>query len=189
MSTSHPAYDIPSSSTFPTGGGPGEGDVLMGWTLRPLGAAFVMGGCTSISPQNHSLMLGMRHPPSVLVVPWPIPPQLISPPGSHFPPAPLDGDGQEQAECEHWDFSKAHDWMLSQSKLHSTAIGSPLDTPPFPIAISISRTQGLPTLHTLLTSDGRVYAMYLTSQVALQQSKVRSFRMTSHNHSFPSATI
>lgn len=86
----------------------------MGWTLKPLGAAFVMGGCTSISGQSHSISITLRHPPSILTVPYPIPTQLLSPPNSSFPPAPLDGDGPEQSECEHWDLERGRDWLQYQ---------------------------------------------------------------------------
>lgn len=109
--TSSPAYDTPATSLFPPGGGPGEGDTLMGWTLKPTGIAFVMGGCTSILAQPHSLLLTLRHPPSILAVPYPLPPQLLSPPGSHFPPIPLDGDGEDQVECDIWDLTKGQHWL------------------------------------------------------------------------------
>lgn len=111
QSTSQPAYDHAPTSAFPQGGGAGEGDTLFGWELRALGSAFVMGGCTSLHAQAHNLLVTLRHPPSVLTVPYPIPPQLLAQPGSHFPPPPLDGDGEDQVECDVWDLLRAKDWM------------------------------------------------------------------------------
>jgi hypothetical protein len=115
--TSRPSYDFPSTSAFPAGGGAGEGDIVMGWELRSLGVAFVMGGCESVLLQAHALLITLRHPPSVLTAPYPLPQQLISPPGSHFPPTPLDGEGEEQVECEVWDLTKAREWMDWQGGL------------------------------------------------------------------------
>lgn len=85
----------------------------MGWELQPLGSAFIMGGCESFypPPSTHHLALTLRHPPSLLLVPYPIPAQLLSPPGSHFPPVPLDGDGEEQVECEVWDLTRGKEWL------------------------------------------------------------------------------
>ena len=117
MSTSQPVYDQPSSSTFPSGGGPGEGDVLVGWKLKPLGVAFVMGKCTHVYLQSRNLLLSLQHPPGILSVPWPIPSALLSPPGSHFPPAPLDGDGEDQAECEMWELAEGKIWIDSTGKI------------------------------------------------------------------------
>jgi hypothetical protein len=70
-----------------------------------------MGGCTSLHAQPHNLLITLRHPPSILSVPYPIPGHLLSAPGSHFPPPPLDGDGEDQVECDIWDMLKAKDWM------------------------------------------------------------------------------
>jgi len=70
-----------------------------------------MGGCTSLHAQPHNLLITLRHPPSILSVPYPIPGHLLSPAGSHFPPPPLDGDGEDQVECDIWDMLKAKDWM------------------------------------------------------------------------------
>lgn len=83
----------------------------MGWELKAQGTAFAMGGCRSVLPQQHHLLLTLQHPPALLTVPYPIPAQLITPPGSHFPPLPLDGESEEQVECDLWDLSKAKDWM------------------------------------------------------------------------------
>ena len=109
--TPTPAYDHPPTTTFPQGGGAGEGDRLLGWELRALGSAFIMGGCTSLHVQPHNLLITLRHPPSILSVPYPIPGHLLSAPGSHYPPPPLDGDGEDQVECDIWDMLKAKDWM------------------------------------------------------------------------------
>lgn len=84
----------------------------MGWELRPLGVAFVIGGCSSILVLPHHLKLTLRHPPSLLTVPHPLPEQLLCPPGSHFPPTPLDGDSEEQVECDIWDMTKAREWII-----------------------------------------------------------------------------
>jgi len=39
------------------------------------------------------------------------------------------------------------------------------DNPPVPSKISVSKTAGIPTLHTLQVEDGMVFAMYSGSQV------------------------
>lgn len=115
--TPTPVYDHPPFTTFPQGGGAGEGDRLLGWELRALGSAFIMGGCTSLHAQPHNLLITLRHPPSILTVPYPIPAHLLSAPGSHFPPPPLDGDGEDQVECDIWDMLKAKDWMGFKGEL------------------------------------------------------------------------
>jgi hypothetical protein len=137
----------------------------MGWEVHVLGVAFVMGGCSSILSLTHTLILTLRHPPSLLTVPYPLPPQLLCPPGSHFPPTPLDGDGEEQAECEIWDLTKAKDWMSWDGESGS---GFELTKaqPPVPISVSLTRTPGTPALYTLLTEDGRAYAMYTSTQLS-----------------------
>ena len=84
----------------------------MGWSLVYLGVAFVMGTCTTVLAQSHSLMVCLRNPPSILTVPYPLPPALLTRPGSHFPPPPLDGEGEEQVDVEVWDMTKAKDWMV-----------------------------------------------------------------------------
>lgn len=102
----------------------------MGWELKPLGAAFVMGGCESLHAQPHALLLTLRHPPSILTVPYPIPVQLLTPPGSHFPPPPMDGDGEEQVECEVWDLTLGKKWMVYEGQLTSLPCHfSPLTCP------------------------------------------------------------
>lgn len=78
-----------------------------------------MGGCTSLISQPHHLLVTLRHPPSLLNVPYPIPDHLLAKPGSHFPPPPLDGDGEDQVECEVWDMTKAKEWMSFDSELLS----------------------------------------------------------------------
>lgn len=115
--TPTPAYDHPPTTTFPQGGGAGEGDRLLGWELRALGSAFIMGGCTSLHAQPHNLLITLRHPPSILTVPYPVPAHLLSAPGSHFPPPPLDGDGEDQVECDIWDMLKAKDWIGFKGEL------------------------------------------------------------------------
>jgi hypothetical protein len=107
--TSSPAYAQPSSSTFPPISGPGEGDILLGWTIRALGTAFLMGGCTSVHPQAHSLIITLKHPPSILTVSFPVDQSLLSPAGSHFPPKPLDG---EVGEGDIWDMHTSKEWMV-----------------------------------------------------------------------------
>ncbi|WVF67677.1 hypothetical protein IAT40_002436 [Kwoniella sp. CBS 6097] len=148
--TSRPSYDFPGPSTP----GPGEGDVVMGWDLRSLGTAFIMGGCESLVAQPHNLLILLRHPPSILSVPYPVPSQLLSPPGSHFPPPPLDGDSETQTDCETWDLTQAREWMIGGND------------PPVPGELTANRTPGLPVVHTLINQDGRLYAMYQSSQLA-----------------------
>ena len=75
-----------------------------------------MGGCTSLHAQPHNLLITLRHPPSILSVPYPLPSHLLTPPGSHFPPPPLDGDGEDQVECDIWDMLKAKEWMEFRGK-------------------------------------------------------------------------
>ena len=72
-----------------------------------------MGKCPHIYPQSHNLLLSLQHPPGILSVPWPLPSALLSPPGSHFPPAPLDGDGEDQADCEMWELAEGREWVDS----------------------------------------------------------------------------
>jgi hypothetical protein len=130
----------------------------MGWSLRSLGAAFIMGDPQSLHAQTHSLLITLRNPPSVLTVPYPIPSQLLAPPNSHFPPPPLDGDGPEQDDCEIWDLTKAKDWM------HWDEI------PPIPLSFKVSRTQGLPALYTMVMEDGKVWGMH-----TITKSEVSNF--------------
>lgn len=146
--TAKPSYDYPSTSQFPLGGGAGEGDLLMGWTLRSLGVAFVMGGCESVQVQTHTITCTLRHPPSILTAPYPLPASLLSPPGSHHPPPPLDGDGEEQAECETWDMEQAKAWMICEGAV------------PAPKSMSTAKTQGTPTGQILRMEDGRVWIMH-----------------------------
>ncbi|WVQ95249.1 hypothetical protein IAU59_002344 [Kwoniella sp. CBS 9459] len=148
--TSRPSYDFPGPSTP----GPGEGDVVMGWDLRSLGTAFIMGGCESLVTQPHNLLILLRHPPSILSVPYPVPSQLLSPPGSHFPPPPLDGDSETHVDCETWDLTQARDWMVGGND------------PPVPGELTANRTPGLPVVYTLINQDGRLYVMYQSSQLA-----------------------
>ncbi|WWC93237.1 hypothetical protein V866_000070 [Kwoniella sp. B9012] len=154
LPSSRPSYDSPGPSTP----GPGEGDVVMGWDLRSLGTAFIMGRCESLVLQPHNLLLVLQHPPSILSVPYPIPSQLLSPPGSHFPPPPLDGDSEAQVDCNIWDLQNAKDWMIPSGP---SGMGIPL-----PQEITTFRTPGLPTLYTLLNQDGRLYVMYQAAQLA-----------------------
>jgi hypothetical protein len=113
--TSQPAYEDPPSS-FPPAVGAGEGEPLFGFSLKPLGAAFIMGGVTAVLSQPHALLIGLKHPPSILTVPWPIPTEHLSPAGSHFPPAPLDG-GETSAEgFHHWDLAEAREWISDHSE-------------------------------------------------------------------------
>ncbi|OCF75666.1 hypothetical protein I204_02958 [Kwoniella mangroviensis CBS 8886] len=154
LPTSRPSYDSPGPSTP----GPGEGDVVMGWDLRSLGTAFIMGRCESLILQPHNLLLVLQHPPSILSVPYPIPSQLLSPPGSHFPPPPLDGDSEAQIDCNIWDLQNAKDWMIPSGP---SGMGIPL-----PQEITTFRTPGLPAVYTLLNQDGRLYVMYQSAQLA-----------------------
>nr|XP_019011783.1 uncharacterized protein I206_03889 [Kwoniella pini CBS 10737]OCF50564.1 hypothetical protein I206_03889 [Kwoniella pini CBS 10737] len=144
--TSRPSYDSPGPSTP----GPGEGDVVMGWELRCLGTAFVMGRCQSLVTQPHNLLLVLQHPPSILTVPYPIPIQLLSPAGSHFPPPPLDGDSESQIDCSIYDLSSNTEWLKD----------------PLPTGITSFRIPGLPILYSLTNQDGRLYIMYQSSQLA-----------------------
>nr|XP_019045052.1 hypothetical protein I302_06968 [Kwoniella bestiolae CBS 10118]OCF23982.1 hypothetical protein I302_06968 [Kwoniella bestiolae CBS 10118] len=153
--SSRPSYDSPGPSTP----GPGEGDVVMGWDLRSLGTAFIMGRCESLVIQPHNVLLLLQHPPSILSVPYPIPSQLLSPPGSHFPPPPLDGDSEAQVDCNIWDLQNAKDWIVPSGPGGRGGI-------PLPQEITTHRTPGLPTLYTLLNDDGRLYVMYQASQLA-----------------------
>lgn len=127
----------------------------MGWTLRSLGAAFIMGHPQSLFAQSHSLLITLKSPPSILTVPYPIPSQLIAPPNSHFPPPPLDGDGPAQEECEIWDLAKAKEWMQCQG------------APPVPLSIKLSRTPGTPVLYTMVMDDGRVWGMHTVTRKAV----------------------
>ncbi|ORX38232.1 RIC1-domain-containing protein [Kockovaella imperatae] len=174
VSTSQPAYDQPASSSFITPGGPGEGDVLVGWKLEPVGTAFVMGKVTSVLPQPRHLHITLQHPGSILTVPWPIPSALLASPGTQFPPNPLDGDGEDQAECEIWDLTEGKDWIgESKDQLYATRL-------------SLHRTPGLPGLYIMQLSNGQVCALYHSSQTsqsalpphqaspALQQESPRS---------------
>jgi hypothetical protein len=134
----------------------------MGWSLRSLGAAFIMGHPRSLFAQSHSLLITLKSPPSILTVPYPIPSQLIAPPNSHFPPPPLDGDGPEQDECEIWDLVKAKDWMQYQG------------APPVPLSIKVSRTPGTPVLYTMIMDDGRVWGMHTVTRKAVSPSLRRN---------------
>ncbi|WVQ79752.1 hypothetical protein IAT38_001852 [Cryptococcus sp. DSM 104549] len=147
--SSRPSYDFAGPSTP----GPGEGDVVMGWELRSLGTAFVMGGCESVLPQSHSVLMTLRHPPSILSVPYPVPSELLSPPRSHFPPPPLDSASEAQIECDIWDFTSAKSWLVG-------------DQPPIPTDMTYAKTPGLPAVYTMLAKDGRAYAVYLASHLA-----------------------
>lgn len=124
----------------------------MGWELRALGTAFVMGGCESVLPQAHNIMMTLRHPPSILSVPYPAPSQLLTPPNSHFPPPPLDAATESQIECETWDLGSSRSWIIGKE-------------PPIPTKLTAHKTPGLPMLHTMLTKDGRAYAVYQASQL------------------------
>lgn len=110
-------YESLPTTHFPAGGGAGEGEALRGFELKNRGVAFVMGKCTSIVAQSHNLLLSLQYPPSIFIVPWPLPTQLITQPGSHFPPLPLDGESEAQVECEMWDLAKARDWLDQNGKL------------------------------------------------------------------------
>ncbi|WVQ90764.1 hypothetical protein IAS59_004548 [Cryptococcus gattii] len=146
--SSRPSYDSPGPSTP----GPGEGDVVMGWELRALGTAFVMGGCEYVLPQTHNIIMALRHPPSILSVPYPVPSQLLTPPNSHFPPPPLDAATESQVECETWDLGNSRSWIIGRE-------------PPVPTKMTAHKTPALPMLHIMLTKDGRAYAVYQASQL------------------------
>ena len=137
-----------------------------------------MGRCTTILPQSHTLLIGLQHPPAILSVPWPIPSSLISPPGSHFPPKPVDGDGEDQAECEIWELDGGAPWVVrtgSLSLLHEEGAQCLAGKdPPYPIRLYSMRTAGTPILYALQTSDGRSYSMFAKSQLAQSQDQVRS---------------
>ncbi|XAO25876.1 hypothetical protein I312_104706 [Cryptococcus bacillisporus CA1280] len=148
LPSSRPSYDSPGPSTP----GPGEGDVVMGWELRALGTAFVMGGCGSVLPQTHNIIMALRHPPSILSVPYPVPSQLLTPPNSHFPPPPLDAATESQVECETWDLGNSRSWIIGKE-------------PPVPTKMTAHKTPALPMLHIMLTKDGRAYAVYQASQL------------------------
>ncbi|WWC90379.1 uncharacterized protein L201_005312 [Kwoniella dendrophila CBS 6074] len=155
VSTSRPSYDSPG----PSNPGPGEGDVVMGWELKSLGTAFIMGQCESLITQQHNLLLLLKHPPSILSVPYPIPSQLLSPVGSHFPPPPLDGvdsnsQGQSQTECSIWDLQNAKEWL---SPYYADI--------PISKELCVFRIPGLPVMYTLLNRDGRLYIMYQSKQL------------------------
>lgn len=83
----------------------------MAYELKSQGVAFVMGQCQSILAQPHNLLLTLQHPPAILSVPYPLPPQLLTKPGSHFPPLPLDGETEEQIECDLWDLTRGREWL------------------------------------------------------------------------------
>lgn len=70
-----------------------------------------MGGITTIIPQPHALMFGLRHVPALLTVPWPIPVERLAPPVSQFPPNPLDSGGVGKEEFQYWDMAEASDWI------------------------------------------------------------------------------
>ncbi|ODN94637.1 hypothetical protein L198_04776 [Cryptococcus wingfieldii CBS 7118] len=146
--SSRPSYDFAGPSTP----GPGEGDVVMGWQLTYLGTAFVMGGCQSILCQSHNLLITLRHPPSILSVPWPVPSQLLTPPNSHFPPPPLDAATEAQIECDVWDLSAGKEWLVGEK-------------PAVPTKMTSMKTHGMPVVHTMLSADGRGYVVYLASHL------------------------
>lgn len=125
----------------------------MGWTLKPLGSAFIMGTCQTLCAQSHSLLIGIRNPPALLTVPWPVPGHLLAPSDTHFPPPPLDGDGPEQADCEIWDLTQGRDWA-----------GWAGD-PPAPRYIGVSKTPGMAAMYTMLTDDGRVWGMHAATRI------------------------
>ncbi|BEJ15800.1 hypothetical protein CspHIS471_0504050 [Cutaneotrichosporon sp. HIS471] len=170
LPTGVPAYESVPTTSFPPGGGPGEGGELAGWELRCDGVAFAMGRATAVLPQQHSLVITLQHPPAFLTVPYPIPAHLLTPPGSHFPPAPLDGDTEEQVECELWDMGRA-EWLLQGTQV------------PIPVSLGATRTPALPTAYSLLTDDGRAYVMYATSAVELFKSERRQASGTSSSAS------
>lgn len=75
-----------------------------------------MGNAAAIIAQPHALMMGLKHPPSITSVPWPIPPEHLSPAGSHFPPNPLDGGAQNEEGFGNWDMSQGSEWLVSEGK-------------------------------------------------------------------------
>ncbi|KAL7422502.1 WD40 repeat protein [Cryptotrichosporon argae] len=156
-----PSYE-PPPTPFPPGYGAGEAPPLQAYTLVSLGVAFAMGAVQFVLAQSHSLLVLLRHPQSILLVPWPLPPSLLSPPGSHFPPAPLDGEGEEQVGIESWELAKGADWIDYETQ------------PPVPQALSVNRTHGLPTVYTLLCDDGRAYAFHLSSQTRIETTDAGS---------------
>lgn len=158
--TSQPTYESAPTAAFPPGGGPGEGEVIMGWELISTGVAFAMGKCQSVLAQPHNLLLTLQHPPAVLKVPYPIPEQLNTAVGSHFPPLPLDGETEEQVECDLWDLTRAKEWMDQSERV------------PVPTVMTSTRIPGLPVTYSMLTDDGRVYAIYAASQIELLRSDV-----------------
>lgn len=121
-----------------------------------------MGRCTSVLPQPHSIILTLQHPPALLTVPFPIPSQLLTPPGSHFPPLPLDGDTEEQVECELWDFTRGHEWLLQDTNV------------PVPLSMSSTRVPAMPVTYSLVVDDGRAYVMYATNALNLFRPDVSS---------------
>lgn len=116
QSTSQPAYEH-LSTNYPPIYGPGEAEPLVGITLKPLGAAFIMGSAATIVAQPHSLVMGLKHPPSITSVPWPIPTEHLSPAGSHFPPNPLDGGVKNEEGFESWDVSQGREWLVEEGEL------------------------------------------------------------------------
>lgn len=118
-----------------------------------------MGRCQSVLAQQHNLLLSLQHPPAILNVPWPIPQQLLAAPGSHFPPLPLDGDTEEQVECDIWDLTEAKAWIKQEARV------------PVPLAITATRVHGQPTTYTILMDDGQVYAMHHVLQLELVRAE------------------
>ena len=114
QSTSQPAYE-PTAPNYPRICGPGEAEPLVGFTLKPLGAAFIMGNAAAIVAQPHALMMGLKHPPSITSVPWPIPTEHLSPAGSHFPPNPLDG-GSQNEDFNSWDVAQGKEWLMAEGQ-------------------------------------------------------------------------
>lgn len=161
--TGTPVYESTASSLFPVGGGPGEGDSLMAYELKPLGVAFAMGQCQSILAQPHNLLLTLQHPPAVLSVPYPLPAQLVTPPGSHFPPLPLDGETEEQVECEMWDLTRGREWMQQEGERHACRLTE--GRVPVPQEITATLVSGLPVAYSLLMDDGRAFVMYPSQQL------------------------
>ncbi|KAL1407763.1 WD40 repeat protein [Vanrija albida] len=161
--TGQPAYESAPTSSFPSSGA-GEGDLLAGYELKPTGVAFVMGRCQSVLAQQHNLLLSLQHPPAILNVPFPIPQQLLAAPGSHFPPLPLDGDTEEQVECDIWDLTEAKAWIRQEERV------------PVPLSITATRVHGLPTTYTILMDDGQVYAMHHVLQLEMVRAERGGFR-------------